>query len=46
MGIACNVVSNVVRFVTVRNWNTFCELSVHTGHYVTCGYLDSEFTIK
>jgi len=45
MGIACKV-SNFVRFVTVRDWKTFCELSVHAGHYVTRGYLETKVTIK
>ena len=37
VGISCKII-NVVRFVTVRNWKTFCDLSVNAGHYVTRGY--------
>lgn len=45
IGIAREV-GNGVLFVTVRDWKTFCELSVYAGHCVTHGYLETKVAIK
>ena len=45
MGINCKV-RNVFWFLTVLVSETFCELSVHAGNYVTRGYSETKFTIR